>query len=78
MFAARKTKRSFQKNDPLLESHFFQKNSTRLRRRGEVAPAQYLNGLRTSSEGHSFFAFRFGSLRDRFVAFAHATSLNAL
>ena len=35
-----------------------------------VAPAQYLNGLRTLSEGHSFFRFfRFGSLRDRFIAF---------
>lgn len=32
-------------------------------------PAQYLNGLRTLSEGHSFFAFRFRSLRDRFLAF---------
>lgn len=41
-------------------------------------PAQYLNGLRTLSEGHSFSLFRFGSLRDRFSLYAHAASLNAL
>ena len=39
-------------------------------------PAQYLNGLRTLSEGHSFFAL--GRCATAFSLYAHAASLNAL
>lgn len=44
-----------------------------------VAPAQYLNGLRTLSEGHSFFAFfALGRCATALSLSAHAASLNAL
>ena len=72
MFAPRKTKRSLLKNETLLKPPFFKKIFDPASPGIGVAPAQYLNGLRTLSEGHSFSLwvaarplFRFSLTRPR-------------
>lgn len=71
-----KTKRT---SDALPRTPLFQKKFDPASPGSHSLPAQYLNGLRTLSEGHSFFRFfALGRCATAFSLYAHAASLNAL
>ena len=86
----RKSKRStcekrnviFLKTKRTSEAHpgtpLFQKNFDPASPGSSSLPAQYLNGLRTLSEGHSFSLFALGRCATAFPLFDHATSTIAL
>ena len=85
MFAALETKRSARKNETFSKSLFSKKFRPGFA--GVCSPPgdsplqYYLNGLRTSSEGHSCFLFSLGALGRCATAFrflAYAASVNAL